>query len=318
MGSPVRVDRAVGAARGGAVPSTSTALAAIDGGHGPSGDDDPFPEGSSQVLITTRSDPLPSVLDAQEAERRRIARDLHDVVGQALLAARISVQAAQVTLVPGSDLVPRTEGASRLNAAVAAIDDAIHAVRSFAVELRPSALDDLGLLPAVRSLLVRASAEGGYATELTVGNEPWLVDPNVETACFRIVQEALMNVRRHAGARTVSVFLGAAGNRLELRIRDDGIGFCAKEVERRTRSGQHLGLIGMQERALSVGGAIAVRSAVGFGTEVTAWFPLSRAARPDLKVLGRTSFRPRAIGRVSREAMAAGSRRSSRSAHRAG
>jgi two-component system, NarL family, sensor histidine kinase UhpB len=201
---------------------------------------------------------------AQEEERRRLARDLHDEVNQALTAILLRLEAlAQDS--PDA----RVEELKELKRLV---NQAMEELLNLARQLRPSALDDHGLMPAVEAQLKRFSARTGI--ELTVNSEgdPDALPEDVQTAVYRILQEALANIGRHAGATAVAVEIEAEGGRLELRIRDDGEGFDPAAMTRRAGGNGHgagLGLSGMAERARLAGGELAVLSAPGGGTTVT-------------------------------------------------
>ena len=152
------------------------------------------------------------VIAAQEAERTRIARELHDVVGQALTAVRLNLMRL--------DLVNARTGASgaEISDSLAAVDAALVQVRTAAFDLRPSVLDDLGLAAGLRALCRRVSLLSGVAISCRVTIGDGRLPPEVETICFRIAQEAITNVVRHARARTVSVSLGMRRRSSELEL----------------------------------------------------------------------------------------------------
>ena len=139
---------------------------------------------------------------------------------------------------------------------------------SLARALRPAALDDHGLVPAIESQLKAFGERTGISAELTTEGDPALLDEEQQTALYRVTQEALVNAGRHGGASLVQVELAAAGGHTELRVRDDGEGF-----DPGSRTGNGLGLEGMAERARLVGGELDVRSAPGAGTEITMRVP---------------------------------------------
>jgi two-component system sensor histidine kinase UhpB len=201
---------------------------------------------------------------AQEEERRRLARDLHDEVNQALTAILLRLEAlAQDS--PGVNVAEVTE-LKRL------VNQAMEELLNLARQLRPTALDDHGLMPAVETQLKRFSARTGVEGSLEVDGDPDTLPEDVQTAVYRILQEALANVGRHAGATAVGVEIQADGGRLELRVRDDGAGFDPSALARRSNGdgpGAGLGLSGMAERARLAGGELDVRSAPGSGTTVT-------------------------------------------------
>jgi signal transduction histidine kinase len=201
---------------------------------------------------------------AMEIERAHIARELHDVVGQALTAVRLNLLALD-----GLDGRTGASGAP-IDTSLAVVDDAIRQVRTAAFELRPAVLDDLGLAPALRALCRQVAARSRMAISChsTIGGTRLPVD--VETACFRVAQEAITNAVRHSGAGhvRVDVVLRRRTGTLVLDVRDDGVGFdptrCAGAV--------CIGIRGMAERAALVGATLEVRSAAGEGTRVTARF----------------------------------------------
>ena len=199
------------------------------------------------------------VLRAQEAERRRLARDLHDEVNQALTAILLRLEALSGGLPP--------ERAAELAEVKRLANQAMQELLSLARQLRPSALDDHGLIAAIDGQLKGFADQTGVETRLTTHGSPASLDDDQQTAIYRIVQEALSNVRQHAGAREVSVELVAPngsrpGPATELRIRDDGHGFDP------SLGSEGLGLEGMAERARLIGGDLDVRSAPGRGTSV--------------------------------------------------
>lgn len=202
---------------------------------------------------------------AVEAERACIARELHDVVGQALTAVRLSLL--------GLEAGERAQSPSPgITSSLEAVDDAIRRVRTASFDLRPSVLDDLGLAPALRELGRRVARESGVAVSCRFALGDGRLAPEVETTCFRIAQEAITNVIRHARARNlhVRVALRRTGT-LVLEVRDDGAGFDP------ARCTDALGLRGMAERAAIVGGCVEVRSGAGMGTAVVARLPGVRA-----------------------------------------
>jgi len=200
---------------------------------------------------------------AQEEERRRLARDLHDEVNQALTAILLRLEALAQDSPPA-----RVEEVSELKRLV---NQAMDELLNLARQLRPSALDDHGLMPAVETQLKRFSARTGVEVSISTDGDPDSLPEDVQTAVYRILQEALANVGRHAGATAVAVELEVAEERLELRVRDDGEGFDPGSLSRRDGDGpgSGLGLSGMAERARLAGGELDVRSAPGGGTTVT-------------------------------------------------
>jgi signal transduction histidine kinase len=213
------------------------------------------------------------LIEVQEAERRRVARELHDEIGQALTAIKLNLQAVEQSA-DTSPLVPQ------LNESVGLVDRALQEVRELSFDLRPSLLDDLGLIAALRWYVDREARRAGLIPEFVADLSETRLPPELETACFRITQGALTNVLRHAQARRIRVELKQRGSELHLTIRDDGIGFEVDTVWRRRASHGGLGLQGMQERALILGGKIEIKSAPARGTEVHVWFPLPGTVSP--------------------------------------
>lgn len=207
------------------------------------------------------------LMEAQEAERHRIARELHDEIGQALTAVKISMQAVQ-----------RAAGAAsietHLDESISIVDRALQQVRTLSLDLRPSLLDDLGLAAALRWYVDRQARLAGFTAEFGVDLGDSRLPANLETACFRVAQEALTNVVRHARAKRVRVEVRQNDGELRLLIRDDGVGFDVRAAQDRAVHGTSLGIIGMQERVLLAGGQIRIESAVARGTEIEAYFPL--------------------------------------------
>jgi PAS domain S-box-containing protein len=199
------------------------------------------------------------LIEVQEAERRAVARELHDDFGQVLTALRLNLQ--------------RRSSDEKDN--IALVDGAIARMRDLALDLRPPQLDDLGLESSLRWYVEREAARAGLKLQLSLDPLPLEPAPTVATACFRIVQEALTNVLRHAGANAVSVELRAAGGHLEVVVRDDGVGFDVVDARKRAVRGDSQGILGMRERAELVGGALEIVSTPGNGTAVRARFPLA-------------------------------------------
>jgi PAS domain S-box-containing protein len=207
------------------------------------------------------------LIDAQEAERKRLARELHDQIGQALTAVQISLQTLRPSL-------KSAFAAERVEENLALIEDALGQVHDLSLELRPSLLDDLGLVAALRWYVERVASRARLLRCFKADSIETRVSAEIETACFRIAQEALTNVMRHSNASAILVQLKRSDQTLQLTIRDDGSGFTVADALNRTGPEASLGLQGMRERAVAVGGAVEVESAPGRGTEVRASFPL--------------------------------------------
>jgi signal transduction histidine kinase len=204
------------------------------------------------------------LLTAQEQERRRLAVELHDELGQVLTAVKINLESLE--RISGAGPAP-----AHLHDAIASVDHAMQKVRDLALDLRPSVLDDLGLAAALRWYVDRFARGIDAEVRVSVDAVPPL-EPELETACFRVAQEALTNVARHAGARRVWLDLKALPDGVELSVRDDGVGFDVVAARDRAIGGESMGLLGMQERVSLVGGEFEVRSGPDGGTEVRARF----------------------------------------------
>lgn len=210
------------------------------------------------------------VLAAQETERRRVAHELHDELGQSLTAIKINLQSQALAVDAGSD----DSHAENIRI----VEHALRHVRQLALALRPSMLDDLGLVPALRWLTEQVSQRQKLQVRLTVSEKVGRLAPDTETAAFRIVQEALTNIERHAGAERVEVRADIDGDDMfVLHIVDNGIGFDVDASRQRANAGASMGVLGMDERATLVGGSLDIRSTPGAGTTVTLRCPLAPA-----------------------------------------
>lgn len=207
------------------------------------------------------------LVEVQETERRHIARELHDEIGQSLTAAEMNLQAALRS--PGAASLER-----RLEESIQAVERVLEQVHDLSLNLRPSMLDDLGLEPALRWYTHRQAALTGMKAEFRPAHLEERLDPVIETECFRVAQEALTNAVRHSRASMVTVELVRRNGHLHLRVRDDGVGFDVSEQRGEAVRGTSLGLLSMEERAALAGGGLELNSFPGQGTEVHAWFPL--------------------------------------------
>jgi two-component system sensor histidine kinase UhpB len=206
------------------------------------------------------------LLETQELERRHLARELHDEVGQTLTATKMNLLAVLRT--PGAETAPLLEDG------IALIDQIISQVRNLSLDLRPSMLDDLGLVPALEWYVDMQARRLGVSAHLETALGDTRLPAPLETACFRLVQEALTNVGRHAQAKQVWVVLRLDRNELVLEVRDDGAGFDVSAAWQRATHGTSLGLYGMRERVELLGGTIEIQSAPGQGTIIQARLPL--------------------------------------------
>jgi PAS domain S-box-containing protein len=204
----------------------------------------------------------------QEEERRHLARELHDEIGQTLTAAKINLK------IIAPDVPAKVAG--RLDDSIQLLDQLLRQVRQLSLDLRPPLLDELGLVPTLRWLVDQQAQRAGLRVTFTANVNGLELDPDVQTACFRVAQEAITNIIRHSGAKNVAVELRRDEERLWLSVRDDGAGFDPAVIEQRTAQHSTLGLVSMKERALLVRGGLEVRTAPREGTEIRAWFPLAR------------------------------------------
>jgi signal transduction histidine kinase len=219
--------------------------------------------GAQQRLQTLSS----QLLVAQEAERRTIARELHDEIGQVLTAVSTDLQAVQHS--PNG--ATRT---SRLKESIALVDDALNRVRDLSLDLRPAMLDDLGLVAALEWYIERQAERSGFEPAFIAEPPEMRLEPGLETTVFRVAQIALTNVVRHAQAKHVWVELHQHESDLELVIRDDGVGFDVSSALARAAQGDSMGLLSMQERVRLACGELEIKSTPGHGAEIRARFPV--------------------------------------------
>lgn len=210
------------------------------------------------------------LLETQEAERRHIARELHDEIGQALTALKINLHAASTQVSAATGPVQELFSDS-----LEITENLLAQVRDLSLDLRPSMLDDLGLEAALRWYTGRQAQRTGIRIEFRPprGGTPRLAT-SVETACFRLVQEAITNVVRHASATNVLVEIVPSDGRLCVKVSDDGAGFDVEALSETARRGGSFGLVGMSERVQLAGGNVRVVSTAGSGTLVDANFPI--------------------------------------------
>jgi signal transduction histidine kinase len=279
LGEDAEVDqdaaRALGARAGLYVPLVAGARSiGVIGAHDKEGDDARFTDGDLRLAETfaTRAavavdlsarvagDALRRVVDAQELERRRLARELHDQTGQELTSVLLGLRAVE-------EAQDDAERAAALGAVREQVVETLHDIRRLAVELRPKALDDFGLVPALERLRETFAEQTGMRVELESQIRERL-PTDVETALYRIVQEALTNVVKHAQASAVSIVLARGDGVVSAVVEDDGRGFSAEE---RTDG---LGILGMGERLALLGGRLKIESAPGAGTTIVAEVPI--------------------------------------------
>lgn len=210
----------------------------------------------------------------QEQERRHIARELHDEIGQCLSAIRVQFAKLQRR-------VESPEALALIASAAGMTEDTLGRVRSLSLLLHPPQLDTLGLAAALRWHLEEQQRLHGLKIELTDERSQQPVHADLAIAIYRIVQESVSNVLRHAGASTVAVSLRVEGDSLALEIRDDGRGFDAETQAARMDAEPTLGLLSMRERARLFGGELSVTSSPGRGTRIAAHFPINMCSADD-------------------------------------
>ena len=196
-------------------------------------------------------------LEADEARRRHLARELLDAIGAALAGARANIK----------DVLARGDDEA-LREAARLVEQATAQSRFMATSLRPPMLDDAGLAEALRWAVQRQAPEGGPRAELQLTDLDARLPPEIETACFRICEEALSNAVRHSGARHVNVAARRVGPEVELEVTDDGVGFEPELLGRAAEAGRHFGIVAMAGRAELAGGHLEIHSQPGAGTRV--------------------------------------------------
>ena len=213
-------------------------------------------------LENERRTSMHRVIAAQEAERRRIAQELHDQIGQNLTAVVLELRRVRAGVDAGdADALADAQELAR---------ESLEEVRRISYELRPAALDDLGLPSALAALCLGIERRTGMSVPLTVDGPVPHLDPQVELTVYRVAQEALTNAARHSGGSTARVALESSATALVLRVADDGTGMDG--------SFPGGGLRGMRERAVSVGATLETRSTPGEGVEVSLRVPIPAAA----------------------------------------
>jgi signal transduction histidine kinase len=213
------------------------------------------------------------LLRAQEEERKTISRELHDDIAQTLTGITVRLASLKTGVARSNKrLQQRIASTQRL------VEQSVDIVHRFARDLRPAVLDDLGLIPALHSFLKSFTTRTGIRTRLTTFAGVEQLDTARRTVLFRVAQEALTNVARHARASHAQVHIQRLPHRVCMRIEDDGKSFDVNRALR-VKGGNHLGLLGMRERLEMVGGTFHVESAPGQGTTIEAQMPLGKAPR---------------------------------------
>lgn len=224
------------------------------------------------------------VLSAQEDERKEISRELHDVIAQTLTGINIRLSALKkAAAIDTNGLKKNIDQTQRL------VEKSVDIIHQFARELRPAVLDDLGLIPALHTFLKDFSVRSGVHAHLTASTQVEQLEITHRTALFRVAQEALTNVARHAKASRVEVSLQPVDDNFVLKIKDDGKSFKAERAFDGTS--KRLGLLGMRERVEMVGGTFSIKSAPGHGTTIQVEIPLAKTQKPTLKKSARPALK---------------------------
>ncbi|MBI5031458.1 MAG: PAS domain S-box protein [Chloroflexi bacterium] len=211
------------------------------------------------------------LLNAQETERRSIAHELHDEIGQALTSVQLNLQNIE-------PIVEQSDAQDTLEDTMHVIERVLEQVRDLSRTLRPSMLDDFGLVTALRWYIERQAKRAGLHAEFAADAfEPRLPEV-VETVCFRVAQEAITNVVRHAHADHIYVELRLQNGMLDLNIRDNGSGFDLPHAIQSATNGMSIGLLGMKERAALIGGQVQIIASPGQGTQIRARIPVATTA----------------------------------------
>ncbi len=209
---------------------------------------------------------LEKIILAQELERRKWALEIHDGITQSLANIYYRLQAYRKLL--AKEPLGAQQDLEKIEELML---EAITEARGIIDDLRPSILDDVGLIPAIEKYLKRVKEENHISVTFEVGRSITRLSSEVETAVYRIIQEALSNVRKHARATEVKVEIVSLGNRLVAKVADNGCGF---DVEMVDTEGDNWGLIGMRERAEIIGGSLQIESNVGQGTLIRLEVPI--------------------------------------------
>jgi signal transduction histidine kinase len=222
----------------------------------------------AQQRETLRRELFRRVVAAQEAERQRIARDLHDETGQALTAIGMGLRG-----LAGKISTRNKNAFSTLRTLEALAADSLKELQRLISDLRPSHLDDLGLSAALRWYASRIQEHSSISIRVDIHGEEKELDDVMKIAVFRIIQESLNNIIKHAQANHVNIHLAFEERNLRINVVDNGIGFNREQVKQTRAPRPSLGLAGMEERALLLGGTVSIQSRPGYGTEVEAIIP---------------------------------------------
>jgi two-component system, NarL family, sensor histidine kinase DegS len=234
-----------------------------------------------------RTEWISRIISAQEDERRHIAHELHDEAIQSLVALCRQLDLTAASSQPSVPVQEGIEGARRQ------VEGLIESLRDFAHDLRPPALDDLGIAACIRRLLVDLGEGSDVTWDMKVSGAPVRLARDAEIGLFRIAQEAVRNVERHARARSVQIELSFGTNTVSLQVSDDGKGMPSRVWQGGSAAGGRLGLVGMQERASLLGGRLQIDSRPGTGTVIAVTVPVSPECS---RQPGQNTVAPQAIG----------------------
>lgn len=213
------------------------------------------------------------ILSLHEQERKKISKDLHDVVAQSLMGINVRLATLKIKTGQNTQEFNRT-----ISSTQRLLTKTAQMVHQFASGLRPSVLDDIGLIPALHALMIDFSIRSGVRAELKASRKADKLADDSRTVLFRVAQEALTNVERHSAAEHVKVVIREIANCVVMTIVDDGKSFSVQQVLR-SRSNKQLGLLGMRERVDMIGGSFEVESASGQGTKITVSLPVAKSLK---------------------------------------
>jgi signal transduction histidine kinase len=222
-----------------------------------------------QLKEEMRTELLRQIISAQEDERRRVARELHDVTSQAL--ATLAVRLETLTAPRGTNFKNAETQLEEIKSLLARTSKEVH---ELIYNLRPSLLDDLGLPAALRSCARNTFEGSGVEVHVEVAGQEKRLPPQVEIAVFRIVQEAIANIARHSRAESAYISLEFKDESIVIQVEDDGIGFDLTQVSTSGSGKECVGLLGMKERAELLGGTLTIDTKPGRGTRVAMEIPI--------------------------------------------
>ncbi len=228
----------------------------------------------SQQREVMRGELFRRVVAAQESERQRIARDLHDETGQALTAIGMGLRGLS-----GRISTRNKDGIRTLHQLESLTADSLKELERLISDLRPSHLDDLGLSAALRWYAGRVQEHASISIRVDITGEEADLDDAMKITIFRIIQESLNNIIKHAQASHVNIHLGYEERNVRIDVWDNGVGFDLDQAQQKSTSRPTLGLAGMEERAALLGGSVSIQSRPGYGTEVEALIPYHNGSK---------------------------------------